>query len=397
LKITLPDKVESHDLDQSKAVIDDLICDFPFIDQSARSNYIALLFTAFTRTIFNDLSPMFLIDSPRAGTGKSLLTMIIGYLATGLHLDSFTQPRDEDEWRKQLSTYLKSGTTVLIIDNVDNTLSSSNLSKFLTSPIWKDRLLGTNQEINLKNRTLTIANGNNISPGKDITRRCVWIRIDSEEAQPWNRPIEKFRHSDLYDYVKIHANDILSAIYTCIKYWIQSGSQPGAAYGSYPAWSRTVGGIMATCGYSGFLENLYEFQTQIDDEYQEWECFLSAWYDEFPNIPVTLRLLRDSTAGNDDFIDCVPGKFSGIWKDNSSKSNSLIGWHLRKKIDTIYGEFQLKRNVEFSEKHKQYIVTKICSENHSVNDTISERSTEIPLTESKKPLQLLKDYNELFK
>lgn len=383
LHLTVPDIVDKQSVDRATAIIDDLIVDFPFIDDSARDNYIALLITAFSRTLFDDLTPLFLIDSPRAGTGKSLLTSIIGYLATGRYSDSFTQPRDEEEWRKQLSTYLRSGATVLIIDNVDNSITSSNLSKFLTSNLWKDRLLGTNTEICIKNRTLTIANGNNISPGRDITRRCVWIRIDAQEAQPWMRPIEKFKHPRLLQYINENINAILSAIYTCIRYWIQIGKPLGPAYGSYPEWSMTVGGILAACGYDHFLENLYEFQTTIDDEYNEWLSFFAAWYEIYPNIPVSLREIRENTQDMPDFIDSLPEKISGAWVEKSSKSNSMIGWYLRRKIDTIYGDYQLRRDDISSEKHKKYYVKKICKnfpEKNIDNCLDSERFCEEPLT-----------------
>ena len=51
------------------------------------------------------------------------------------------EPRDDDEWRKAITSLLLRGSSLIVIDNVDHTLHSGRLSSALTLDTWGDRHL----------------------------------------------------------------------------------------------------------------------------------------------------------------------------------------------------------------------------------------------------------------
>src|SRR5436305_14242120 len=72
---------------------------------------------------------MALLDPPQAGTGKPLLSEIVSILATGRAGEMFFAPRDNEEWRKQITIALMSGTPLVAIDNMTVRLDNPDLCK----------------------------------------------------------------------------------------------------------------------------------------------------------------------------------------------------------------------------------------------------------------------------
>src|SRR5205823_11521234 len=105
---------------------------------------------------------MGLFDAPQAGTGKSLECDVIAIVATGRPGKMYSAPKDPDEWRKSITTILKSGTTVVIYDNVMKPLENADLCSVLTATIWADRAMATHNEIAFPVKTTFFATGNNI-------------------------------------------------------------------------------------------------------------------------------------------------------------------------------------------------------------------------------------------
>ena len=84
--------------------------------------------------------------------------------------------------------------------------------------------------------------------------------------------------------------ELIAALLTMARAWWAAG-KPEAdcpVLGSFEAWCRTVGGILAHAGVEGFLGNLERLYLEVDEEAAEWSRFLAAWQDKYALRPVTV-------------------------------------------------------------------------------------------------------------
>jgi hypothetical protein len=259
----------------------DVLSDFPFQDEASRDNALGLLLTVTVKE-FVGLAPIALIDAPIRGTGKTRLVQLASIVASGHELPLSPEVRDDEEWRKKITSLLIADHPVIIIDNVERTLCSGQLSAVLTTSEWTDRILGKSEVLHLHSRAVWIATGNNIRLGGDIARRAWWIRLNANLPKPWLRDSRGFKR-ELPAWAIQHRPEIAAALLTMARAWFLGGSPlwSGRPLGSYELWSRTVGGILEYCGVKRFLTNLEDLYDQADDELNEWGAFLNAIFETF--------------------------------------------------------------------------------------------------------------------
>lgn len=272
-------------------LIDDLFGEFPFDGKASRANAFAALLTPIVRPAIEAPAPMALFDAPQAGTGKSLLADVISIVATGRAGEMFSAPRDEDEWRKQITTALASGTAVVVIDNVSRRLDNPDLCKTLTEMWHVDRAFRTHQKMVLPAKAVWMATGNNIQLGGDMPRRCYRIRLDAQTSRPFLRT--GFKHADLKAWALAHRGELLAALLTIARAWYLAGRPKPriTPLGSYEAWSTTVGGILEYADVHGFLANAEAVYEEADAESAQWEGFLQTLNEVFYGEAFTVHQL----------------------------------------------------------------------------------------------------------
>ena len=345
------DPIISASPDQQDAVnsvnflLYELLPDFPFVDEASRANTLAALLTPFVRHVIVGPVPMGLFDAPQAGTGKTKLAEIIGMISTGRWTPMRTPPmrRDDDaEWSKVITSALLKGATINCFDNVDGVLRSPSLCLALTSQVYSDRLLGTNQQPEIPVICSWFATGNNVTLGGDLPRRCYWIRLDAKVSQPWKR--SDFRHKDLEGWVTENRSRLSAALLTMARAWYAAG-QPESdcpILGSYHAWCRTVGGILKFSGIVGFLGNLDAMHERADLEGREWEAFLGAWHDHYADAVVLVKELVEETQKEDGSVlrEALPSRLAEAMVRKGSFAKSL-GRALQIKEGVHFGDLGL--------------------------------------------------------
>lgn len=382
----IPRNPSRDDVRRSLSLLDDAFGDFPYVDQASHANMLALLLTCIVRQSFKGHVPLALIDAPRAGTGKTLAVEAVSQITTGRTAALMSAPAGDEEFRKRLTSVLLDGPTVVTIDNIENRLSSPSFASVLTAHNWHDRMLGTTGMVTLPQRATWIATGNNIKLGGDMPRRCYWIRLDTQLARPWQRPTEGFRHPNLLGWVSENRGELLAALITIARAWFVAGKPVAEVppLGSFEAWARTVGGILAFAGVQGFLQNLDALYEQNDEESSEWEAFLVAWSEVFGGDTVTVADLCDtllpagasrqqSLAGtarsvsdvsdvSDEQVatlrEALPGEIAEGLEIEQKRSGSVgnvvggsagtgfrrkLGKALAKRIDVRYGDLRLEK------------------------------------------------------
>jgi putative DNA primase/helicase len=146
----VPDQPTTRQVQDAVALIEDALCDFPFVDESSHANAWAAFLTPILRPALGDeLAPAALVDAPSKGTGKGLLTSIISIATTGRIPSMEGALKEDDEWDKRITTSLRAGTTFIVIDNIEGRIAAPSLSRALTAKVWKARILRTNDEVHL--------------------------------------------------------------------------------------------------------------------------------------------------------------------------------------------------------------------------------------------------------
>ena len=125
---------------------------------------------------------------------------------------------------------------------------------------------------------------------------------------------------------------------TLCRAWYAAGcpTYPVPAFGSFETWTRTVGGILAHAGVTGFLENRDRLWEQSDTESTEWEAFLANWLEFYGTTPVTPKeLVRDMESGVG-IAEAVPVSISDA-VHRKGDSYSRVGYQFRARLGKRYG------------------------------------------------------------
>jgi hypothetical protein len=283
----LPDEPTAEDIAAARTLlIDDLLVDFPFVDESDRAHAIAAMLLPFVRRMIDGPSPMHLIEAPTMGSGKGLLANLISIVATGTACEARTLPENEDELRKMLTAELMKGRPIILLDNANDRkqLHSSSLASVLTSVRWTDRKLGESIMASVPNHAVWLMTANNPNLHLELTRRCIRVRIDPRVDRPWKRT--SFKHPEITTWAKENRSTLVRAILTMIRAWMAAGKPlDPARLGSFERWSSVIGGILHVAGVPGFLANLDQLYEAADVEGQAWREFTAAWWQTFKGEP----------------------------------------------------------------------------------------------------------------
>jgi hypothetical protein len=222
-------------------LLKDLIDEFPFVNDVARSVALAGLMTPVLRGAFR-VAPLFFIHKPEAGTGASYLVEVISCLATGRRAPPMKASSDPKELTKELSAAAFEAKPILNLNNLSFDLASSDLAQMVTEGVLDVRPFGRNDELRSCDcRAMTIfANGNNIVLVGELIRRSVTCRIDAKMESP--ELGRKFNHRPVDEVLADRAN-YLAAVFTMARGYKTAGEpkiDSAASVNGFEEWSRWV-------------------------------------------------------------------------------------------------------------------------------------------------------------
>lgn len=331
LHIDAPDKPSADDVQAAVELLLEAIHDFPYVDESSKTNTLALMLTPVVRPAIQGPTPMALIDAPTIGTGKTLIATVVSLIATGKEPPLFGAPTDSDEFRKQITSYLNEDTPIVVLDNLSAPLTAGPLAQVLTADVWADRILRKSVTARLPVRATWIATGNNIRLSGEIARRSYLIRINRDTARPFEHT--DFLHDPLKPWVKENRSRLLSALLTLARAWFVAG-KPAAEVepmGSFESWSRVIGGILANAGVEGFLANRQELLKEMAEDTAEWDDFLQAWFDALGSKPV----LTMELSANHELMGHLPTELALERGRETGTFNTQLGIALRNRKDHV--------------------------------------------------------------
>ncbi|WP_371056844.1 hypothetical protein [Rhodosalinus sp. K401] len=220
--------------------------EFPFVDAVDRGVFLAGLLTAVLRPVL-PTAPGFGIDAPTQGSGKTLLAKCLAALAgegdplVYPHVDA----KNEDEIRKRLLSFFRTGASAMVWDNVLGTFDSAALAATLTSATFTDRILGRSESVTLPNRALFTMTGNNLALQGDLVRRILVRRIDPRMERPDTRAFDV----DPLAEIRENRQRFVGAALNVLRGYLASGAAPPhGRMASFEAWSDLVRGAVCWVG-----------------------------------------------------------------------------------------------------------------------------------------------------
>lgn len=247
--------------------------EFKWIDgHLSRAALAAALFTTGVRHLFDEGVPLFAIDAPRQGSGKSKLVKCISNLWFGRPASVTPYSNDPEEMKKHLASMLLNGDRVVLFDNVHPMVrvNDPTLNALLTSGRIAFRELGTQRMLDLDTAATFFMTGNNLKIIGDMIRRTIRMQIDPEGLHPMDR---KFKIDPVEAYVLEHRKELLSAALTCLVAFFKAGCPAPAgltALASFEGWSKIIRNMLLWLDLDDVKECISQGYEQ-DDESMEIE------------------------------------------------------------------------------------------------------------------------------
>jgi hypothetical protein len=248
-----------------------------------------LLFTPIMRPLLRAPYQAGLITAPDKGSGKSLLAWIIGTLHGRVFRPGISG--DGEEQRKTITSILLTTTAPVVqLDNVRGVIRSEALEALLTTAEWSDRTLGKLKDTPpLVNDRLWLITANNAQVGGDLGRRVLPVEIDPRMPDPHTRTFKL----DLYQHVPAHRGELLAAMLTLARAWVQAG-QPldtAARTDDYGAWYAGMSGLLKWLEVPGQFGLVEASSIAQDPDADEWAALCWAIHDGFEERPFTVKEL----------------------------------------------------------------------------------------------------------
>ncbi len=344
LKIpSVPEHPARSDVERARNFVHGFIGDFPYGSQADRANAWGALFTTITRHLVRHV-PLALIDANKPGTGKGLLSNVITIIATGAPAETLSPNVSDEEMDKRVTALLLAGSSLIVIDNVENILKSPVLAKVLTADLHKGRVLGLSKMVTVPQRAIWLATGNNLMLAGDLPRRVYRIRMTTDVSDPEAR--ENFVYPHLVEAVTAMRGDIVASLLTIARAWFDAGMPPPTKklrkMGDFSDWVDLVGGILSYAEIDGFLENIDEMRKTAAIDETAWELFLKTWDEVLEDTPYTSRELIALWKGNKKLAETLPDPIATWFQEEVKSLPIKVGRLLTKYKHTPYGVENLR-------------------------------------------------------
>lgn len=235
------ERVETADLQQAVRMLLSLVRDFPFVDATSRSAFLAHVLTHYVQFAVVGPIPIIFYDANSPGSGKTLLARVASTLGTGVTVAPLNLPARSEEQRKVITTLAREATRVAFFDNLVGDFGSGPLEILGTTRVWKDRLLGGNQTFEGPLDLVTVVTANNVTfRARDTARRVLPIRLETNLERPEERT--DIRDPQLMRTIGDNLDAFVWAALTILRGWVLAGKPTTRLrpWGSYEDWSFWV-------------------------------------------------------------------------------------------------------------------------------------------------------------
>ena len=230
--------------------IRDLFGEFQFSDgERSRSVAISALLGLYAKQLLKpgELRPAFTYVKNAEGAGATTLAACVIIPVLG-DLPIGCKAKDDDEMRKALTSANRTGQDVIFLDNMKGQLNSPALEAFVSAPVWRDRILGSNEMLTAPNNSTVIVTSNGLSVTPDWRRRSLFAELHLSEERAEDRAFARPLSAPV---LKSMRPKILAACWALVRAWDAKGRpQPSRSHSAFPAWASIIGGIVEAAGFA---------------------------------------------------------------------------------------------------------------------------------------------------
>jgi putative DNA primase/helicase len=330
----IADNPSREDALQALELLDDLLGEFPFVDEASRSVAQSAVITPVARGAFS-VAPTHVVRSSTPGSGKTYLVDVASAIATGQPCHAIAAGRTEEETEKRLGACLLAGYPMTNVDNVNGEFGGDFVCQVAERPLVSPRVLGRSEQPQLSNRMTLYATGNNIRLKGDMTRRAIICSLDAGIERPelrtfTSKPVER---------VLADRGRYVAAALTVVRAYFATGrpNRP-PPFASYEGWSDTVRGALIWLGRPDPVETLKVARSE-DPELQTLSALLVAWADAIglghSHARTTAAVLAEPNPALHEALDAM-----GIF-GKATPSRTLGNW-LRDRRGRIVGSYRFE-------------------------------------------------------
>lgn len=339
-------QIEFMGLENAKKKLDEALSGFLFQEEMDKIIARAYILTPACRGLFKRITcrtPLFLLMANRERAGKDYLGGVQGILYEGEAVEDTAfctgekGQQNNEELRKKITTSMLLGRRRLHSANNKGFINNAILEQFLTTENWTDRVLGRNQQVTLTNEMdVSLSANMGLSYTPDLWHRSRAINLFFAEEDPNAR---EFPIPDLHGYIKENRGEFLSATFTLLKSWIDSG-QPeykNVKFTSFPEWARVVGNVMVHHGLGNPTVELQSDSVGGDKATAEIKRLFENLYEQHGEAELSMKELIGIIAENQGGWQIFTS-FDLTNAGDRAKLSKLI----RKYIGRIFSEIKLE-------------------------------------------------------
>ena len=319
--ITSGIEIADFTIDQSRAIIDDLLKEFPFAEQKedghsrSKAVQIAAMLSLFAADMFpvgvSRLGTMWIANSQR--TGKSLLAKLaIAPVCGAPEVQSL--PGNPEEIRKVLDVAAIAGSPYILFDDISKFVNSGDLNAFMTSPVYTGRLMNSQKKFRGDKVTTVFMTGNFLQTTPDIANRMLLCNLRIDTADYQGRKIKDI----IDDYAlsqPARRSRILSALWGLIRHWDATGRKNGeSTMAGFEHYSKIIGGIVTAAGYGNPIAKPIDIDIGGDQRGRDFYLMMEEIFNRHrtaekgASIDYKFPELVDICTENDLFTNVLTGK-----------------------------------------------------------------------------------------
>jgi len=332
-EFSVPDSPNRKQAEAALELLNDLLAEFPFAGASDLAAALAAIFTAAIRPSLSH-APMFHVQAPMVGSGKSYLCELITAFATPQRGTPTTFPSDGEECRKLLLAELLRAPAVIEFDNLTgDLLAHKSLCMVLTSEFMSGRILGVSKTATVGTRVLFLSSGNNVGPVQDMTRRCLTIRLNPGCETPATR---SFKRPELVREVLYERGRYVSAALTIVRAWLAAGMPKTncKSLAGYADWSDLCRQPPLWLGCPDPAVSVFEAMSE-DPDRETLGRLLRAWQAAFGRVPGMVReavkLVETSRGEYQELGELL----RDIAEERGQINRRKLGWWIRRHVGQI--------------------------------------------------------------
>lgn len=356
----IPDEPTREDALAAVAELSALLQEFPFKDSCDLAAALAAILTAVVRPCL-PLAPMFHVRAPLIASGKSYLCNVIAAFGSPSIPSAISFPQDDEECRKLLLASLLNGPAAIIFDNLTSDLVPyKSLCSVLTEEYISGRILGVSKTATVGTRSLFLSSGNNVDPVRDMSRRCVTIRLDPACEVPASR---RFK-SDPLSAVRLQRGRYVSLALTIIRASIVSNQSkiPCKSLATYEQWTDWVRQPLMWLGLPDPATAVFESMAS-DPDRETLGRLLSLWQKLLGKRPTMVRDLvkaADKHSKESERIELYE-LLMDIADGRGEVDRRRLGWWIKKHANRIVDGLKLER-AQGQRNADQWVVVSVVSD-----------------------------------